>query len=83
MPPPRTQLTVTETAAALGVTRRVVHNRIQSGAIPATKLPGATGPYLIDPAVVETLLAIAAAKAATRAERLRKRAERGAAAAAA
>lgn len=77
--PPRTQLTVAETAGQLGVSTRVIHSRIRAGLIPAVKLPGATNPYLIDADVVEELAALEAADRAHRDERREKRRDRRAA----
>jgi hypothetical protein len=47
-----TQLTVAEAAARIGVSTRVIHLRIKAGLIPTSKLPGATGAYLLDPALM-------------------------------
>jgi len=42
-------LTTTQVAAALGVSRQAVLQRVETGAlVPVTKLPGLTGPYLFD-----------------------------------
>lgn len=76
MPPPRTQLTVAEAAEQLRgiMSKRMIQNRVKTGEIPATKLPGITSPYLIDQAVVETLIAQAKAKADAEARRRAQRA---------
>lgn len=43
-------LTTTEVAAALGISRQAVLQRVKSGALtPAAKLPGQTGTYLFEP----------------------------------
>lgn len=65
MSPPRTQLTVAEAAEQLRgiLSKRAIQVRVKTGEIPATKLPGATSPYLIDQMVIETLIAQAKAKA--------------------
>ena len=44
---------VTEAAARLRMTRRGVHKAIHRGDLPARKLPGRTGAYVLDPADVE------------------------------
>jgi hypothetical protein len=58
MPPPRTQLTVAEAAERLDgiLSKRAIIRGINSGAIPATKLPGLTGAFLIEEAVITDLL---------------------------
>ena len=47
-------MTVQEVAALLGLDRRTIQRRAESGELPYRyKLPGVNGRYLFDPAVVE------------------------------
>lgn len=45
-----------EAAALLGISKRTLHRRLLRGDIPATKLPGPTGSYVIKRSVIETLI---------------------------
>lgn len=69
MPPPMNLMTVTEAAEHLGLTRRVIQRRIKTGKIPAVKLPGTTGSYLIDPAIIEYMAIEQVARRTRRATR--------------
>lgn len=79
MPLTRTQMTVAEAAAVIGITKQMVQRRIRNGLMPAIKLPGITSPYLIDPGVVELALIQEQAKRKRRADREARRAAREAA----
>jgi excisionase family DNA binding protein len=50
-------LTVAEAAGELGITRRQVLRWIESGRLPARKLPGLTSPWLIHRGDLDELLA--------------------------
>jgi len=50
-------LSNTEAAALLGYSRRTLHRHIAKGSIPATKLGGATGSWVIERSVVNKILA--------------------------
>lgn len=50
-------LSNTEAAALLGLSKRTLHRHIAKGLIPATKLAGLTGSYVIERAAVEKILA--------------------------
>lgn len=50
-------MTVAEAAGIIGITPRAVAKAIQAGRIPARKLPGRTGAYLLDPAEVHAFAA--------------------------
>lgn len=52
----RTQINVIEAAALLGRSKKSVQRGIQSGQIPATKLPGKTGAWLISRTVVDRMV---------------------------
>lgn len=59
-------ITTAQVAAAKGVNPRTVARWVQSGRLPyATKLPGETGAYLFDPAVVDAFDTEAAEAAAS------------------
>lgn len=48
-----TPIGVTEAAKRLRMTRRGVHKAIHRGDLPALKLPGRTGAYVLDPTEVD------------------------------
>lgn len=51
-------ITAAQIAATRGLSLRTVHRLIDSGELPhVTKLPGKTGAYLFEPAVVERAFA--------------------------
>lgn len=51
-------LTSAEAADRLGISRMTVNRRVRSGDIPAAgRLPGRTGAWLFDPAVIDNLKA--------------------------
>lgn len=47
-------LTTTDVAAQLGVSVRTIHRMAKAGTLPyVVKVPGETGAYLFDPAVID------------------------------
>jgi excisionase family DNA binding protein len=50
-------LSTLEAAALLGLSKRTLHRRIAKGLIPATKLAGISGSYVISRAAVDKILA--------------------------
>jgi excisionase family DNA binding protein len=46
-------LTATQAASILGVSRRTILRRIATGGLPGHKLPGRTGAWLLNPAVLD------------------------------
>lgn len=48
MTTPRHQITVSEAVQLTGLTRRTVTYAVKTGKLSASKLPGRTGPYLLD-----------------------------------
>lgn len=56
-------ISVTEAAVILGLSVRSVQRKVQLGQLPAHKMTGRTGAYVLDRADVEVLLAGDAAEA--------------------
>ena len=48
MTSPRHEITVPEAVKLTGLSRRVITYAVQTGKITSRKLPGRTGPYLLD-----------------------------------
>jgi len=59
MTTPPDELTTRQAAEALQVTPRTVSRWIKAGRLPARKVPGYNGPYLIAPAALAELQAAA------------------------
>lgn len=57
-PPPSDSpfLSVTEAAELLRLSPRAVQHRISSGKLPAYKMPGRTGAYVLERAVIDRLV---------------------------
>lgn len=60
--PHKRTLGVAEVARLLGCDATTVHRMIKRGELPAVKMPGLRGPYVIDSADVEAFFARAAAE---------------------
>lgn len=56
MPATRSQLTIAEAAKILEMNKRTLWRHVRSGKVPATKLPAATGAYLIDRRIIEKMI---------------------------